>query len=344
MSLDGVARTFYQLVPASVQEVPPVAIEEDYTISKGHKIFVVRREETGRSSASHNSTPHDDAGGFFSHVLHSNYSLAQNLAPLGPKIASVELQELPTSSMNQAGTGAMTWESSIAMALYFSAHPWMLQGDICELGSGVGLGGILADLCPRFNHSYSSHSVHSITLTDNNDAVIRQCHNNVEKVFGLKPQTSGPDIHVSKLDWNDFLKPQLGHYHDTFDTIIACDCAYRRNYQDIAALSYTMKQLLKESNPDAKIHLFGPHDRAALHDVVRLLTTDERLNMEVEMNVVQIARFRLKPAWKRSFNLFGRNEVTANEVPKELPPDEDRRYASKSVSKFLHVTISHKRK
>eukprot|EP00957_Ditylum_brightwellii_P149165 11359610-Ditylum_brightwellii.AAC.1 len=88
----------------------------------------------------------------------------------------MQYQEIQGGVVGSAGTGSMTWESSIAMALFFSENPDLLRGHVIELGSGVGLGGILTQVACQFaakKNATSSHNgkrspLSSITLTDYN--------------------------------------------------------------------------------------------------------------------------------------------------------------------------------
>jgi len=324
VSSGGMARTFYELVPSDTGEVPPIAIEEQYNIQTSHKTFVLRREV---SDHQHDYDNQHRNHFHLPHILHHRNPDADcregDKAPLGPELASLELQEIDHGVLDGVGTGSTTWESSIAMALYFSAHPDQVRGKVLELGSGVGLGGILSSLGPRFNENYAKGSVGSITLTDTNDEVLHQCRHNVQGVFGKLPKS--PNVIVSRLDWNDVDAAN----HETYDTVIACDCAYRT--EDIGPLGSALKALVRE-DPRGRIHLFGPNNRAVFHEIIRYMI--DVLDLEVAMELINVNRFRLKPeglSWWRSRFLAERYST-----------EEECTYSTKQVSYFLHVIASYK--
>lgn len=234
VSSDGIARSFYELVPSAPHEMPPIAIEELYNLKTAHKSFFLRQEVPEQAHHHHHHGLH------LPHMLHPNKQPEkEKKAPLGPKLASLELQEINHGiTAGGPGTGSTTWESSIAMALYFSAHPELCRGKVLELGSGVGLGGILSNMGPRLSDHYEVNSIRSITMTDVNDDVLRQCKQNVQQAFGLVPQH--PAVNVSKLDWNELSKPRnISGYHERYDTVIAADVAYK--IDDVASLSNSLK-------------------------------------------------------------------------------------------------------
>jgi predicted nicotinamide N-methyase len=212
----------------------------------------------------------------------------------------------------RAGTGATTWESSIAMSLFFSSHPHILYGSVIELGSGVGLGGILTNLLvgPSIHHDLH---VHSMTLTDSNAEVLEFCKQNVQRANLQKYP-----LRVSKLDWYDLTRQSeaTNTHARKYDTIIACDCAYR--YPDLTALSTAMDTLLRRGK-NSKIHIFGPHNRGALQELFRQLR-DER-GMDVVVEEFDMQRYRLKPLH-------------------DSISQEEGEFAAKYDVKFLHMTAS----
>lgn len=232
----------------------------------------------------------------------------------------INIQEIDT---RQAGTGGVTWEASLVMALYFARHPERLQGNVVELGSGVGLGGILLH-----------HMAHasSITLTDGCPQVLEQCRANIQ-VRGL-----GNHMQTLHLNWNDF-DNQPKHYN----TVLACDCAYRS--QDVPGLVKTLKSLLKDDNQHNRIHLFGPYNRVAYQELIQWMGNDEDLRVQVE--VMELQRFRLTapPAADQNNDLSSLlQDATSltNQFGASFHRLEDElKDASQSSTKFLHLTATY---
>lgn len=312
MSHEGIARTLYELRSSShptVHAASPVAIEEVYDLPKAHKTYIVRQQVRPSNNNNNRDASHHQQQQLLG-------SRAQGVASLGPELAKVRIQEIDRGVFNAAGTGGMTWESSIAMGLYFAANPVLLQGDVIELGSGVGLGGMLAQVGSELSTQRGVASLHSITLTDGNDEVLQQCRQNV--------QLAGTDhkVHVTKLDWNDFVRCRPKHQCNMYDTVIASDCAYR--YQDIPALGETMHGLLSERNKAAAIHFFGPHNRNALYDILKYL--DEQLDLDVKVEPIELQRYRLRPGHRRQ----DRFDIC------------DCLYSSRQTAFFLHLTAKQK--
>jgi predicted nicotinamide N-methyase len=234
------------------------------------------------------------------------------VVPMGRSLASIKLQEIDEGTFGSAGTGATTWEASIAMSLYFHSHPDQLAGDVVELGCGVGLGGILNQLMGR-------HASGSMTLTDGNDQVLQKCKTNIDNNYVTVPALrSLPRIQVSKLDWNAFLlgEETTAATRRRYDTVIACDCAYI--HKDAEPFCRTLHGLLAAETPTATIHLFGPYNRSALYEVIRYL--GDELDMHVVMEWIEMTRYRLKAGRRQS--------------------QDDGVFCSKSRPKFLHVRAS----
>lgn len=324
VSPQGVARSCYQLCGPSCATTAKTSIEERYNLCDSTKSFVVR-------------TPVDNA----------------------ISTAIIDIQEIDT---RRAGTGGTTWEASIAMALFFASQPHQLRGKVVELGSGVGLGGIL------LHHLVSSSSsVHtSITLTDGNDQVLEQCRANVSR--------QGPStLKTTKLDWNDIVQANsnLNDLDDApstncYQTVLACDCAYRT--QDVSGLAQTLKALLsKQDNNNGNsscnknlIHLFGPYNRAAYHEVIQWMENDPELDVQVDW--IELQRFRLQASATTTPSSTNSNsqekkgwpaammDATSVTDPFLLPPpsryglEDELKQASQSRTKFLHVTASYKKR
>lgn len=102
-------------------------------------------------------------------------------------VATVHIDEIDQGVFGSAGTGATTWEASIAMPLYFESHLDELQGDVLELGSGVGLGAIMTQSVveamvnrEQLFFGGAQNVVTSVTLSDVNAEVLRQCERNLQ--------------------------------------------------------------------------------------------------------------------------------------------------------------------
>ena len=156
------------------------------------------------------------------------------------------------------------------MSLFFASQPQLLSGKIIELGSGVGVGGMLLS-------QVDFNPMQSLTLTDHNDEVLKQCNENINTLAGVP-------LDVKKLDWYD-----VDFHRTKYDTVLASDVAYL--YPDIVALTRCMAGMLKRSK-HAKIHMFGPYNRGALHDAVLQLRDEIGLNVQVDS--IEMNRYRLK--------------------------------------------------
>ena len=337
VSRDGIARTLYQLDGEAVATATSshlLAIEELYDLGDATKKFVVRQD--GRWHPLSNGSASIQQP--YQEKKEPDVILgpqAQGLVHMGSLLKTFQLQEIDSENLfGAAGTGATTWEASIAMSLYFASHPEQLQGHVIEIGCGIGLGGMLnAFLCRQ-------GALASMVLTDGNDQVLRQCRENMRNSGnkGLPWKGNVTPIQVTKLDWNDFVEAGATspHYRQ-YDTVIACDCAYL--HTDIEVLCKTVLGLLREDNartsPPATIQLFGPCNRSALHEVIRWLNNDN-LGMDVVLETIDMSRFRLKPA-RRDLDLVcskrSWQEVAVNDCA----------FASNAKATFLHVRVSKKK-
>ena len=246
---------------------------------------------------------------------------------MGRALGRVDIQEIEHHDglFGGAGTGATTWESSLAMGLYFARHPSSLQGALLEIGSGVGVGAVLSHLGPlACRHELSL--LQSVTLTDGNEQCLAQCRQNIHQAWKelslLSPhRTDPPQVQVLKLDWNEDVDRSMVQ---RYDTIIACDVCYL--YPDIEPLVQTIQKLLKQ---DGCLHLFGPYNRAAFQQLCQRLHQD----MDVTIESLGLERFRLKPAESAARS----KPLVESVLPRE------RVYASKSQANILHVTVRHRK-
>jgi hypothetical protein len=285
----------------------PFAVEECYNLKDAKKSFLLRREV----SLWDGSTCRD--GGKLS---------------LGACFHQINLQEIEAGVYGTAGTGATTWESSILMSMYFASFPQFLLGDVIELGSGVGLGGMLCAMGPSMqapsgdNARTPGFPMQSLTLTDSNPLVLEQCRENLK---ALDEGSLSLSVCIAKLDWYDFLSknfdpPTMGYRK--YDTVIACDCAYRS--PDLEALASTIKSLLR--NRHSQAHIFGPSNRTGLEQLLSLLRDDHELRVTVEN--LEIERFRLAP--NNGIHSISKDAIV------ECP------YTTSHASSFLHIICSPK--
>jgi predicted nicotinamide N-methyase len=308
VSNDGIARTLYRF-RGSVNV--PFAVEECYALSEAKKSFLLRRDPYSWDAGSYGPC-HRDGG----------------IVSLGACFQQVSLQEIDYGAHGSAaGTGATTWESSILMAMYFGAYPTFLVGDVIELGSGVGLGGMLCAmktsrwaLSGGDNTQAGASPIQSLTVTDVNPMVLEQCRENFK---ALDQSALASSVQIAKLDWYDFLSQQSERSMlvcQKYDTVIACDCAYR--HRDIEALACTIASLLR--NQHSQAHIFAPSNRIGLEQLLGLLRVEHEMRVTVES--LEMERFRLAPI----------EETTTNDTILQCP------YATSHASSFLHIICSPK--
>mmetsp|Transcript_28742 Transcript_28742/g.43848 ORF Transcript_28742/g.43848 Transcript_28742/m.43848 type:complete len:380 (-) Transcript_28742:241-1380(-) len=278
---DGICRTYYEierwtasgscLYQNEKQQRACLSLEETYDLNSARKTFQLRKKDPVSPLAQQDFTG-------MSLVTYNNW-----VVNVGKRVfQSIQLEEIEEGAFKSAGTGSIIWESSIAMSLYSSSNPDLLRGSILELGSGVGLGGMLLHQISKGNKKGIS-----LTLSDGNMEVIDACRENCYH--------SNIPLHVKHLEWTESSTNPV----ETYDTILASDCAYKEEH--IAPLAYTMKSRLKS---DGRIHIFGPYNRATLHSLIDELR--DRQNMDVQMHVIEMSRYRLttnksKEESKKSF-------------------------------------------
>jgi predicted nicotinamide N-methyase len=304
LSDEGIARTFYCMeYPHSSQSTSShkaLSVEEVYDLPAARKRFVLRGPNDDSKKSS--KKPRIDR---------------EATVNLGIPYQIVDFQEIGQGISRGAGTGSYTWESSLAMSMFFSARPQLLRGKIVELGSGTGAGGILMSslATPSLNRATD---IESVTLTDYNTQVLEQCRENIAKATA-----TSSFMKVSRLDWYDFLH-KSNESHDLFhkyDTVVICDCAYQ--YPDIEALHQAMITLLRKDK-DSRIHIFGPYNRGAILELIGLLRQDDS-QVNVSTELIDMKRFRLEPPARWDDSSLGKTECP---------------FAAKYVAKFLHITCS----
>lgn len=307
ISSKGISRTLYRMHKSTTSTCSgnmPVLhrdstmVEEIYDMNKAHKTFILRKGSIPQRSGHDIRLP-------------------------DPAINNISIQEIDHGIEKGYGTGCTTWEASIVMSMYFSKYPELLRGKVIELGSGIGLGGILtlSTVGSQLQQNEIFSDLKSFTFTDCNKKVMEQCKTNLSSL-GLPELIN---TRVISLNWNDFLNTlettkEIGQY----DTVIASDVAYSSS--SIEPLSCTMTNLLRPGRGGLqKIHLFGPNNRAVLHDLIDELK--ENKNFETTVEIIQMERFRLK----------AEHCSTGNGKDNRL----DDKYLSKKMVEFAHVIVSH---
>ena len=265
------------------------------------------------------------------------------------KIFSFPLQEISNGMQKGAGTGSMTWESSIAMGLFFGIHPEELVGDVLELGSGVGLGGILTNVVSKNENRLGSSGCReddkmNFTLTEVNLDIIDMLRYNTT-IAAAANRSSGllesdEEFQIEQMDWFDFLigtnaqqqQRFKKHKRKKYDTIIASDCIYL--HSQVRPLSDTITELLGRESPDQKAHIFSPHNRSFVHDLIENLR--EVKGMNVHVDTIEMSKMRVK------YNETDVSIPSLRWLSGEDTKVERQAVVSNGTSKFLHIAASFK--
>lgn len=291
ISKDGKSRTVYKLEGRVTDcnldlSYSNVAIEETYDIEKAKKKISLVSPVPPKEGSSASDTQVD--------------------------LFSFDLQEINNGYKTGAGTGSMTWESSVAMSLYFTQNPHELKGNVIELGSGVGMGAILSKVAKELS-SYEDNM--SVTCTDVNDDVLEMLQHNMDKAAKSPGLFENDNVQIKKLDWFDYggdgRKPN--DEKEQYDTIIASDCAYLP--KQVNPLSETIAQLLGEKS---KLHMFAPINRTVIYQLTE--TLKETKHMHVQVENIELSKKRIKE-----------EEYTCDKVQED----------SRGTSRFVHITAWH---
>ena len=299
ISQDGKSHTIYRLEGIKSESFRNVVLEESYDIEKARKKMrlIGPVELTGINNTQDDKTP----------------TAINEQADL----FSFHLQEINNGIQKGAGTGSMTWESSVAMSLYFTENPHELKGNVLELGSGVGLGAIMVA-----KELSSNTDEVSVTCTDVNDEVLEMLEHNMEEA--AKSSTSGlfenSKVQIQKLDWFDFVgnDDKTKYSSKRYDTIIASDCAYLPS--QINPLSETISKLLG-TDVGQKVHMFAPANRSVIYELTDELRGKKNMNVQVES--IELSKKRVKSEARAS---------NYTQEPKERPG---------GISRILHITAWH---
>jgi len=143
---------------------------------------------------------------------------------------SLPIQMLHSAMTDYDLTGQIVWPACYALCNYILRHQSLFQGKrVLELGSGVGLSGLLA-----------AQFASGVTLTDGNEAVLDLLRRNAA---ACAPTTAAP-MQCSRLQWGtsdeDSIRPE------DFDMIIGADIVFWP--QHVALLFHTVARALSPSN------------------------------------------------------------------------------------------------
>ena len=211
-----------------------------------------------------------------------------------------------------------------------------LRGNILELGSGVGLGGILSNIATPTQDN--GRAKRSVTLTDINDDILDMLDQNITNASSKATSLGGlsrDDISIQKLDWFDSLREGgssqtiANSHYGGYDTIIASDCAYLRD--QIIPLTETISMLLgkRRGKQEKKmLHMFAPYNRGVVHELIDKL---QKKDMHVDVEDIELSKYRIKQETSGCFSktlTFERQSLWS-----DMPT---------FCSKFLHITAWHK--
>ena len=281
----------------SMMETPPLLLEGDKMyISQSGKSQTVYRLKEGSASSNYKDF-----------ILEESYAIERARKKMSLLLASLkssstfsfDLQEINHGVQNGSGTGSQSWDSSVVMGLYFGMQPEELRGHVLELGSGVGLGGILSlssyIMANNVNHggtaAAAAASKKSITLTDVNEDILNMLQRNIANASNASSCSFVKDnICIDKLDWFDFLGGDMHAPEDRrYDTIIASDCAYLRS--QIEPLIGTISALLGNKRNE-KFHMFTPYNRSVVHELIGALR--QKGDMCVKVDDIELSKYRIK--------------------------------------------------
>lgn len=258
----------------------------------------------------------------------------------------------------------------IASALYFAAQPQLVRGNVLELSSGVGFGGIMScvaagaampkpsyeinplddddegstdgegsggddDILPSKDKTPLPLYLEKLTLSDSNEEILNECSKNT-RICGIPSDKIG----LGLLDWNMPVKKEM---KNQFDLILGNDIAYQ--FPDVKGISRLAAYCLK-ANPYVgeaieRDHLsggqfvhVGPHTRDTISDLRKKLRSGYR--MEVDVGYLELERFDLVPMILDS--------VKEEAAAEETLMSEDKGYVmyqSESKEKFTTFVATH---
>nr|PNR56969.1 hypothetical protein PHYPA_003962 [Physcomitrium patens] len=173
---------------------------------------------------------------------------------------------LQCSSTDYDLTGQLVWPGAGILNDYLVSHSNVLDGvSVIELGSGVGLNGLL---CAR----YSRH----VVMTDHNTTVLKVMKKNVE----LQGDTLQSKVDCEELDWGN--EVHVGHiketYPDGFDLILGADICYHQSA--VKPLFATVKALMELRPVGSCKFILGYVSRFKSNDIA-VNAEVQRLKMDI---------------------------------------------------------------
>ncbi len=244
---------------------------------------------------------------------------------IGPSLRKID--NIVEEDEEESLLGSSVWDSTHAMILYCMANPDFIKGKGLEVGSGVGVGGIMsviaAGLATGATETSSSSGYQSIedianspvqgdggdsrketkfapvpkqlaklVLTDSHSSLLDKCFSNSNKA-----SLPSAKVEIRHLDWNQRVPNEMkGQY----DFIIGCDCAYY--FPLVNPLARTVAYTLQISPYDRVdnaqriggqfVHI-GPEHRENIQDLRRRLSRGYRMNTRTQSLVLE--RFDLVP-------------------------------------------------
>jgi predicted nicotinamide N-methyase len=179
-----------------------------------------------------------------------------------------------SESEAESATGAVIWNTSLVLGMYFVKNGSGLKGKRgLELGSGCGAGGILLSIAG------CTH----VTLTDRKEIMPLLQENIAKNMDALSGK-----VETSTYRWGGSKK--LGVSKSSYDVIIAADCVY-----DIEIVDPLISSLIDLSNEQTRIYL-GWDRSIGFHDVYKtFLDTAEK-----DFHVVPVERDNLHKAYNKN--------------------------------------------
>lgn len=193
---------------------------------------------------------------------------------------TIDVYCLQSSSTDYDLTGQIIWPGAELLNKFLAQNFLSFQGlSILELGSGVGLTGIL---CGQY--------CQKIVMTDHNDKVLEVLQRNIELQESSCDSSHRGSMRCEKLEWGhkEQLSRILEKYPEGFDIILGADICYQQD--SISLLFQTVRSLLTYKHyPNSKF-ILSYVSRAKSIDAALLRETK---NHGLEMNEIKGTRTQI---------------------------------------------------
>ncbi|QRW24556.1 methyltransferase domain protein [Rhizoctonia solani] len=160
------------------------------------------------------------------------------------------IQESRTT-IERGTTGLRTWRASLDLSEWIlQNHHIVSSARVLELGSGVGLLGLLVATLQQLSRPTVVEQSSCIYMTDVDDDVLARCGLNVRLPYML---ADNPNVHVRALDWEDSVNPNREPFVLSLleeidaDVVLAADVVYDPSI--IAPLTRTLRLALERPFP-----------------------------------------------------------------------------------------------